>query len=623
MIAAPSEPPMPNQPRGRYKSVTVYDPFRRRMIIIGGGRGGINYNDVYAMGLAPGLPATNWVTLSPTPPVMGTAPSRWAASGVFCPSRDAVILFGGHQGGLASPTSTNDLYELSFRNSTNGAWANITPTGSTPGPRGEAAFAFDPYNQRMIVVGGRDGTTSLYTDAWACTLRAGRPASWLYLPPEGIPGLWGTSGIFDAVNQRMVYCFGTNGSANNSAALSIPLRSLEVEFGWRPLDPGTFSMQFPRWKHAMAYDPGTKKILLFGGQNITSPYMGDTYSADVTAAFSWQSEGILNPPAARRGHVMVTDPRGRRILMWGGESQMTTFRNDLWELKYDGNTGGFVWNPQTLPSPNGRHSAAACYDSLNHWMVIYGGRGLGGLNDELDILDLKSMTWNPLGPQTIGGPGNLAEACAVYDPEGGVMVLFGGDGGATLSNSAWVLDLKSVNLAAPGVQPWTQVSTPVTRPTRRKGCGGYWDAPNHRAVFFGGELGAGGVDREVWALNLNGHTTQGDAYGMWKQLLPFGSQPPLARSHCPLVWDPENLRAIGCGGRNGSGADLGSTYDLVPPTPTLRASMSLVATGFAQPRREGHAAVMDRPNDRMLIFGGRDGPTSYRADLRALTNASQ
>ncbi|MHC5078581.1 MAG: Kelch repeat-containing protein [Planctomycetota bacterium] len=128
-----------------------------------------------------------------------------------------------------------------------------------------------------------------------------------------------------------------------------------------------------------------------------------------------------------------------------------------------------------------REGTVGCYDPLNHRFVIFGGHNGGNYLSILEVLNLKPVprSWANLGLQSPPGP--LAYASGVYDPEGECMVVFGGEqSGGALTNSVWLL-----HLATPGSESWTQVSIPTTpRPSPRKGCTAFWDAPNHRAIFI-------------------------------------------------------------------------------------------------------------------------------------------
>jgi hypothetical protein len=217
----------------------------------------------------------------------------------------------------------------------------------------------------------------------------------------------------------------------------------------------------------------------------------------------------------------------------------------------------------------------------------------------------------------------LAYASGVYDPEGECMVVFGGEqSGGALTNSVWLL-----HLATPGSESWTQVSIPTTpRPSPRKGCTAFWDAPNHRAIFIGGQEGTATVTylNEVWALYLNGHTTPGRAIGIWEQLSPHGTGPAAGPSFGAAALDPIHLRAVVFGGQSSATTYSGTTHASVPPTPRVgTVARSLPQLPGSLTDREGHTALLYRVSGEMIVYGGRRQPAgTIHSDVHVLQNAT-
>ncbi|MHC5036744.1 MAG: Kelch repeat-containing protein, partial [Planctomycetota bacterium] len=254
-------------PPARRGALGIYDPFRRRMLIVGGYDGTTTYGGIQVLNLPTGSPppAPTWAASSLV--VGGTFPTRWGAAGVFLPELDGIVVFGGHFG---NTLSRNDLRFLRLSSGPL-AWVNITPINN-PGIRGEASFAYDPFNKRFIVTGGISRFLGSWpqNNAWVCTVKPGNPPTALWRSLPIWHGIWGTGSAFDRVNQRMIYAFGaTNGQGtnlNSAFPLSIPLRSLEVEVGWKQL---ANNPPMARAGHAMAYDVRSRRIVMFGGTDGT------------------------------------------------------------------------------------------------------------------------------------------------------------------------------------------------------------------------------------------------------------------------------------------------------------------------------------------------------------------
>ena len=113
---------------------------------------------------------------------------------------------------------------------------------------------------------------------------------------------------------------------------------------------------------AMAYDPVTKRCVMFGGQ-----LPGNVYAAD-----TWVYDGVWTQitatgPSARRHHTLTYDPVNGGILLHGGENaggvlgDTWLFRNDTWVLV---DSGGVI--------PNQRDHAAF-FDSATGLLHLVGG----------------------------------------------------------------------------------------------------------------------------------------------------------------------------------------------------------------------------------------------------------
>ena len=164
-------------PTGRFAATAVYDPGRDRMIVFGGLNGSTYYNNTYALTL-PSSGNPTWTLLAPTGTLPGTRRGQVA---VYDPDRgDSVarmIIFGGWNGS----THYNDVWELTLPASGDGVWTQLSPTGTLPLIRRTIGAAYDSVNDQMIIMGGRD-TTQFFGDTWALAL--GSSTAWTNLTPQ-------------------------------------------------------------------------------------------------------------------------------------------------------------------------------------------------------------------------------------------------------------------------------------------------------------------------------------------------------------------------------------------------------------------------------------------------------
>ena len=207
--------PAGTKPAGRYAHCMIYDPVRDRLVIFGGYDVIGRRNDVWELSLS-GTPT--WTPLMPS----GTPPTaREHAAAIYDPVRDRMIVYGGFDG---KPDWSGEVWELTFSPL---AWNKITPIDVGPGKRDRMAAVYDPYNDRMVIFGGRTGNGTWGNDTWQLPL--GDTPSWLPLSPSGTlpPARWGHSGVFDAVNRQMVI-FGGSATAgfHYADAWALPLGSV-------------------------------------------------------------------------------------------------------------------------------------------------------------------------------------------------------------------------------------------------------------------------------------------------------------------------------------------------------------------------------------------------------------
>jgi Galactose oxidase, central domain len=277
---------------------------------------------------------------------------------------------------------------------------------------------------------------------------------------------------------------------------------------------------------AMAYDPVSRKVVLFGGYD-ASQYLQDTWTFDGT---TWtQVSGRM--PAARAASILVYDSVTRQLLLFGGFSGK--YLNDTWiwngatskwtrahtghalpavtgamgfsdpisghadilggwdGMFYHNETyqwTGTTW--QELPTPTrpfARGAAIASLDPARHIAVLFGG--LGDLNTN-NTWTFDGSTWtlqNPLVQPLIHYYGNSA-----YDPRLGGVIGFGGADGGPDFNDTWKWDGSN----------WVHLD-PIALPTPRESFGMTYDDAIHRVIIFGGQTNVNGgfeLLNDTWKL---------------------------------------------------------------------------------------------------------------------------
>jgi N-acetylneuraminic acid mutarotase len=222
-------------------------------------------------------------------------------------------------GGQDSAGNKNDTW--SYDPTTN-HWTSLNPSGQLPAARVFHSMVFDPVSGKVILFGGFGGAPNFLSDTWAYDPTVN---TWTELHPAG------------------------------SAP---PARDLS----------------------AMAYDPPTAKVFLFGGLGAGGD-MNDTWAYD-PAANSWTH---LNPsgliPSARRGHAMVYIyvQNGGKMVEFGGVEGSSPDEQELNDTEeYDSTPS--IWEDLQPPSPvpPARDSHTMVVGGSSGEVILFGGIGSAG-----------------------------------------------------------------------------------------------------------------------------------------------------------------------------------------------------------------------------------------------------
>jgi cysteine-rich repeat protein len=460
---------------------------------------------------------------------------RFEHAMMFDASREQVVVFGGatYGGGLDDiGLFTGDTIELATNQ-----WAHRTSL-LQPAPRLSHAMAYDARRERGVLFGGNNNGTLSFADTW-----------------EWDGTRWDLAG----------------------GQVAPPARS----------------------NHAMAYDADRGVVVLFGGRSsIMPPYHADTWEWDGTR---WQQRTDVGAPPARFRHAMAYDPARKVIVMSGGFPQV----GETWELDGQG------WRDVTPPSgprPLMLNGAMA-YDTVDQRMIAYGGSdvsretwawdgatwtalsavaGLGprksiraatdatgrmivqggliytGTTPGLPVAD--TWRWNGTAwDQVVAPRPGVRSGFAAYDRDRARVVVFGG-----ADTETWELDRGG----------WRRVISAMSPPFRQSHAMAY-DAARRRMVLFGG-----GTDTSTWTLD-------GD---QWSVAATTG--PPLSTYQPAMTFDDAHAQIVMFGGQQSDGAFSDETW-LWGGTSWTRATPTIKPPG-----RWGHAIAYDPIRRRVLLFGG-------------------
>ena len=516
-VAIAGTPPAP-----RAWSSAVYDPVRRRVVLIGGRDNGNTYSDVWTLSLT--SDTLTWAQLTPAGPSPGP---RAATAAVYDSDRDRVVFFAGMD---VAGIARNDVWALTLSGTP--TWSQITPLGTPPSPRNGSSAIYDPVRQRLVIFGGGLGAPNL-NETWTLNL-SGTP-TWTMLAPTNQPaGRQFQTSTYDPIADRLLIYGGSNGPIlSGTWALS-----LSGATTWVPLS-GT-----RRRGHLAIYDDLRKRMVVVGGDD--GGPLNDVWELDLDAAPTWlKLTPAGTPPSPRAFLAGIYDPVRDRIVLFGGRDSIP--HNDTWELSF---SGSVTWR-QLTPSgtaPSARIDHATIYDPIRHRLILFGGTDAGGnvLNDVWALSLSGSPAWTQLAP-TGSAPAARGAATAVYDATRDRLVLFGGYD--KLLNS--LSDIWSLTLY--GTPAWSPITAGGTPPAPRLSPSSVYDSQRERIVFYGG------TDLQDYYSDVNELTLFGTP--QWNALAPANGTPQ-ARADHKAIYDPVADRMVVFGGSGISGGMLNDTWSL-------------------------------------------------------------
>lgn len=218
----------------------------------------------------------------------------------------------------------------------------------------------------------------------------------------------------------------------------------------------------------------------------------------------------------------------------------------------------------------------------------------------LTIATAFSLEWKGLSNPSARRNGGM-----IIDSLNQRIILFGGD----FAHERWLNDVWTLPLDTTQGYFWRKLSVSGSPPPGRSDHSVIYDPGHNRMILFGG-LGSGNIYNDVWALNL----TLGNEN--WELLHPSGTLPsPRLDHYC--VYYPERNSMIVFGGA-GNYTRFDDVWELTLDDLTWR---QISVPGTKPTGRAGGGAMLDRINQRMIIFGG-SSLSNYYNEVWALNRSA-
>ena len=358
-------------------------------------------------------------------------------------------------------------------------------------------------------LGGGLALEPVYSDTGLAVQAVSR--SWVPVSPSGTPPAArdGHTAVFDAASHRMIVFGGTTdaGPANDVWVLT----NADGTGGppsWVALAP-TGTPPAPRRHHVAVYDPGSNRMIVFGGDNAagTPTVFGDvrvlSNANGMGGTPTWGAVSVAGGPGPRTGAAAVYDASSKRLVVFGGSATGAcgVASNDVWVLTNADGNGTPSWTalaPTGTP-PSARAFARAGYDAANNRMIVFSGLSPCGVesNGAWALTRATGLggapAWVPL--TAVGTPPAAASLqAAVYDPAADRFMVFGGTSGGVLQGTLACV-LSAGGIAASPI--WLVAQPAGSAPSARKDASAIQATGS--AVLFGGMAGTG-RSNEVFAL---------------------------------------------------------------------------------------------------------------------------
>ena len=242
------------------------------------------------------------------------------------------------------------------------------------------------------------------------------PDTWTQLALNGdpLPALTGSAAAWDPVQERLLVVGGRTWNDLLDGVWSIdPTTNTVTQLA--PL--GT--VPAPRFGHRVAVDLLRSRLLLVGGQGAHQLFDG-VWALDLSSVDGEWTElvpgGDLLPPLL--GHSLHYDSQGDRLVLFGGQGYSDLF-GSVWTLSFDVSDDG-VWEELAatgaLPAARATHGAA--WDDTQQRLFVGGGRAASEVPADLSVWHAgagPAGSWTTLEP-TQGPPDGGAAPSWAWDP---------------------------------------------------------------------------------------------------------------------------------------------------------------------------------------------------------------
>jgi hypothetical protein len=509
-------------PPDRLCGKMTYDSRNKQMVLWGGIIGIDTWpTDLWLFNMS----TKNWTQRTSATAPHGRLEHGWS----YDASSGLVVLFGGRWYEKSYTTCLHDTW--TYNVATN-VWTEKTPA-VYPSTRHLGVMVYDSVNRQSLIYGGMIESKGFSNETWTYDSTAN---VWTQLYPSNNP--WGRddiSGVYDSASKAMLVFGGR-------LTEFVPMDALwsydPAGKSWTNLTPqaGPSALK----NSAIALDPQTGKVLLFGGRNADG-ISDRTWVYDVSTG-SWSDPKPATHPPATNGHFLGFNSRTGDLFL----VSVPTGVPDATVTLHTYNVTNNIWKSLAPANPPSHRSmAGVAFNTRRNTLVMFGGMG-DELSRETWLYDFQANAWYnrtpPIGPSARYGAG------MVYDPTSDNVLLFGGSG-EWMSQSR-LSDTWEYNVSS---NTWANV-TASNVPPGRFGHGMVCIPQEQALLVFSGDTGFPKSD--LWRYDITSRS--------WTDITRVHM--PASRAWSAMASDPSGSYCVLFGGfcLENYGYETGDTWTLEP-----------------------------------------------------------
>ena len=287
----------------------------------------------------------------------GTVNTRGGMAYALDPNNDTMSIMGGKSNSTTYQSDTHSL-RLDGPN-----WNYVCSPCSTIGSKAYSTMIYYPTGN-LVLSGGIDATSAV-EDRTFTKATPGCTTQWFTAGSYNLPWALGAqSEVFDTSNNQ-AYIFGGYDSSTTATSSFFVMDSYAV---WSDITGNVANKPSPRYGHSAAWDQANRKMYIFGGYSSSQGYMRDLYVFDAATQNFTRLTPLNSGPNIRAFHGAMWDPTDGAMLVFGGRTNTTVY-NDTWIYWPHNNT----WARANIPSIGTRWSMASAWSKNRNTGYIWGG----------------------------------------------------------------------------------------------------------------------------------------------------------------------------------------------------------------------------------------------------------